>query len=149
VRKALIATMAVLILGTGAVARPPEEAILGEVAGGLIGSFVGLYLSSGASMLLRDSLPNEGAWVHQLGTGLVFGGILTGACGGVALAGTLLGVDGNLPLCLLGACLGVGVGALLSIPIYSLAGIDLDLLLIPVAAVGLAVWGFNYGATSR
>ena len=148
-RRTLIAAMAVLILGTGAVARPPEEAILGEVAGGLIGSFAGMYLGSEASVLLRNSLPNEGAWVHQLGTGVVFGGILAGACGGVALAGTLLGVDGNLPMCLLGGCLGLGVGALLSIPIYSLAGIDLDLLLIPVAAVSLAVWGFNYGATSR
>ncbi len=148
-RKIVVAMMAVLILGTGAVARPPEEAMLGEVAGGLIGSFAGLYLGSEASVLLRDSLPNEGAWVHQLGTGVVFGGILAGAFGGVALTGTLLGVNGNLPLCLLGACLGVGVGALISIPIYSLARIDLDLLLIPVAAVGLAVWGFNYGATSR
>lgn len=148
-RKILIAAMIVLVLATGAVARPPEEAILGEVAGGLIGSFAGMYLGSEASVLLRNSLPNEGAWVHQLGTGVVFGGILAGACGGVALAGTLLGVDGNLPTCLLGGCLGLGVGALLSIPIYSLAGIDLDLLLIPVAAVSLAVWGFNYGATSR
>ncbi|MCX6099733.1 MAG: hypothetical protein NTX69_06930 [Candidatus Bipolaricaulota bacterium] len=148
-RKALIATMAVLILGTGAVARPPEEAILGEVAGGLIGSFAGMYLGLEASVLLRNSFPNDGAWGRKLSKGLVFGGILAGACGGVALAGTLLGVDGNLPLCLLSACLGVGVGALLSIPIYSLAGIDLDLLLIPVAAVSLAVWGFNYGATSQ
>ena len=148
-RKALIAAMAVLILGTGAVARPPERAILGEVAGGLIGSFAGLYLGSEASVLLRNSFPNEGAWVHQLGTGVVFGGILAGGCGGVALAGTLLGVDGNLPMCLLGGCLGLGVGALLSIPIYGLLGIDLDLLLVPAAAVGLAVWGFNYGATSQ
>ncbi len=148
-RKILIAAMIVLVLGTGAVARQPEEAILGEVAGGLIGSFAGMYLGSEASVLLRDSLPSEGAWGRELSNGLVFGGILAGACGGVALAGTLLGVDGNLPLCVLGACLGVGVGALLSIPIYGLFNLDLDLLLIPAAAVGLAVWGFNYGATSR
>ena len=80
---------------------------------------------------------------------VVFGGILAGACGGVALSGTLLGVDGNLPLCLLGGCLGLGVGALISIPIYALTQADLDLFLVPAAAVGLAVWGFNYGATSR
>jgi hypothetical protein len=49
----------------------PEEAVLGEVAGGLIGSFAGLYLASGASMLLRDSLPNEGAWNAGLSRDLV------------------------------------------------------------------------------
>ena len=41
------------------------------------------------------------------------------------------------------------VGALISIPIYALTQADLDLFLVPAAAVGLAVWGFNYGATSR
>ena len=148
-KKILIAAMAVLVLATGAVARQPEEAILGEVAGGLIGSFAGMYLGSEASMLLRDAFPNAGAWRAELTKDLVFGGILAGACGGVSLTGTLLGVDGNLPLCLLGGCLGLGVGALLSIPIYGLLEIDLDLLLIPAAAVGLAVWGLNYGATSR
>lgn len=148
-RKILIATMVVLILGTGAVARPPQEAILGEAAAGLIGSFAGMYLGSQAAMLLRDSFPGEGAWSAELTKDLVFGGILAGACGGVALTGTLLGVDGNLPMCLLGGCFGLGLGALLSIPIYGLFEVDLDLLLIPVAAVGLAVWGFNYGATSR
>ena len=100
-------------------------------------------------MLLRDSFPNDGAWGRELGNDLIFGGILAGACGGVALTGELLGVDGNLPMCLLGGCLGLGVGALISIPIYGLFNVDLDLLLIPAAAVGLAVWGFNYGATSR
>jgi hypothetical protein len=108
-----------------------------------------MYLGSAASMLLRDSLPNEGAWSAELNKDLIFGGILAGACGGVALTGTLLGVDGNLPFCLLGGCLGLGVGALLSIPIYGLFNLDLDLLLIPAAAVALTVWGFNYGATSR
>ena len=108
-----------------------------------------MYLGSQASVLLRDSLSNDGAWGRQASMDVVFGGILAGACGGVALTGTLLGVDGNLPLCLLGGCLGLGVGALISIPIYALTQADLDLFLVPAAAVGLAVWGFNYGATSR
>ena len=148
-KKILVAMMAVLVLGTGVVARQPEEAILGEVAAGLVGSFAGMYLGSEASMLLRDAFPNAGAWRAELAKDLVFGGILAGACGGVALTGELLGVDGNLPMCLLGGCLGLGVGALISIPIYGLFNLDLDLLLVPAAAVGLAVWGFNYGATSR
>jgi len=148
-RKVLVAAMAVLVLGTAAVARPPEEAVPGEVAAGLVGSFAGMYLGSEASVLLRDSLSSDGAWGYQLGMGVVFGGVLAGACGGVALAGTLLGVDGNLPLCLLGGCVGLGVGAFISIPIYALTQADLDLFLVPAAAVGLAVWGFNYGATSR
>ncbi len=110
-RKVLVAAIAVLVLGTAAVARPPEEAILGEVAAGLVGSFAGMYLGSQASVLLRDSLSNDGAWGRQASMDVVFGGILAGACGGVALTGTLLGVDGNLPLCLLGGCLGLGCGS--------------------------------------
>lgn len=58
-------------------------------------------------------------------------------------------MSGNVPLCLLGGALGIAVGALASIPIYVLANIDVDLLPIPAVAVGLAVWGFNHGATSR
>jgi hypothetical protein len=87
--------------------------------------------------------------VRQLAAPLTFGGIVAGACGGVALAGTLLGVDGNLSLCLLGGCIGLGAGALLSIPVYGLLNIDLDLFLAPAAAVTFAVWGFNAGAPSR
>jgi hypothetical protein len=148
-KKIVVGMMAVLILATGAVARQPEEAILGEAAAGLVGSFAGMYLGSQASMLLRESFPDGGAWTREAGKDLIFGGILVGACGGVALTGTLLGIDGNLPMCLLGGCLGLGVGAVVSIPIYGLFNIDLDLLLIPAAAVGFAVWGFNDGATSR
>ncbi len=148
-RKVLIAAVVVLILGTGATARQPEEAILGEVAAGLVGSFAGLYLGSQASMLLDDSAAGAPRWIHQVSSTLPFAGIVVGACGGVVLAGTLLAVDGNLPLCLLGGCLGLGAGALVSIPIYALFGADVDVLLLPAAAAALAVWGFNVGATSR
>lgn len=148
-RKCLVAAMIVLVLGTGAVARQPERAILGEVVGGLVGSFAGMVLGSHVSLMLRHSAEDEAPWVRQLAAPLTFGGIVAGACGGVALAGTLLGVDGNLPLCLLGGCIGLGAGALLSIPVYGLFNIDLDLFLVPAAAVGFALWGFNAGATSR
>jgi hypothetical protein len=148
-RTILTTAVVLLVVATVAVARPPEEAVLAEVAGGLVGSFAGMSLGWSASLLLMNSFPDAGSWTRDLTKGAVFGGILAGACGGVALTGALLGVDGNLPVCLLGGCIGIGVGALLSIPIYALADMDLDLLLIPAAAAGLAVWGFNQGATSR
>jgi len=58
-------------------------------------------------------------------------------------------VEGNLPLCLICGSLGLGAGVLVSIPLYAAAGLDLDVLLVPAAAVVGAVWAFNRGATSR
>lgn len=148
-RRFLALTIAVTVTATPLAARPPEEAVLAEVAVGLVASFAGMYAGWSISELLADSFPDNPALARQLRMASIFGGIVLGASGGVALTGTLLGVNGNIPLCFLGGVLGIAVGALASIPIYALTDIDIDLLLIPAATVGLAVWGFNHGATSR
>ncbi|MEW6216802.1 MAG: hypothetical protein AB1543_03895 [Candidatus Bipolaricaulota bacterium] len=148
-RKVLAVVIAAIVAGGALVARPPEEAVLAETLAGLVGAFAGFYAGWRVSLAVEGAFPNREAWVRHLGAGAVFGGIIVGASGGVALTGILLGVEGNLPLCVLGGCLGLGVGALLSVPIYALAGLDLDMLFVPIATVALAVWGFNHGATSR
>lgn len=146
----LVVLLIVAILGaTPLAARPPEEAVLAELAVGLVASFAGMYAGWSVSELLADSFPDDPMLVRQLRMTGILGGIVLGASGGVALTGALLGVNGNIPLCFLGGTLGIAVGYLVSIPIYALTGTDVDLLLIPAAAVGLAVWGFNHGATSR
>lgn len=65
------------------------------------------------------------------------------------LGGALSSVEGNLPLCLIGGGLGRGAGALVSIPLYAVAGLDLDMFLAPAAAAAGAVWGFKHRATPR
>ncbi len=148
-RKAFLILIAIVVAGGTLAARPPKEAVLAEVVTGLVGAFAGFYAGWQASLALEAAFPTEADWIGQLNVGIVFGGIALGASGGVMLGGALFGVEGNLPLCLIGGCLGLGAGALVSIPLYAVAGLDLDMLLVPAAAVVGAVWGFNHGATPR
>lgn len=147
-RRAVVLIVAAVLAAVPAMARAPEEAVLPEVGVGLAAAFGGMYVGWATSSSVAGLFPDNPALSRQLRMATILGGMVLGASGGVAVTGTLLGVDGNLPLCFLGGVMGIGVGYLLSIPLYILADVDLDLVLLPVAAVALAVWGFNHRATA-
>lgn len=147
-RKLLVLMITTAVAAAPLVARPPKEVMLAELVGGLVGSFVGLYLGWQVRSHL-ETMPwdeNGSEFLTVVGDLIVIGGIAVGASMGVTLTGTALGVNGNILGCFLG---GVG-GMLASIPIITLTGVDgMDTLVIPAVAAGFATWGFNLGATSR
>lgn len=147
--RAVVLIVAAVLAAVSAMARSPEEAVLAEAGVGLAAAFGGMYVGWAISSSVAGLSPDDSVLGRELRMATILGGMVLGASGGVAATGTLLGVDGNLPLCFLGGVMGIGAGYLLSIPLYILADLDLDLVLLPVAAVALAVWGFNHGATAR
>ncbi len=125
--------------------QPSIGIILAEIGGALLGGLlltVAFYFAVG---LLLVGTP----WGQQLGMGVltlqiyaaIFGfGI--GAGLGVTLAGRLLGQSGSLWLALAGAILGGGLVALV-VRLLSLAGLFTTLGIAVLAAVALAVLGYN------
>lgn len=148
-RKAVAALVIVGILSGAAVAARPEDAVLPEFLAGTLAAYAGGII--GAYTLSAAFAAGAQGWgalaAAILGAVLGYtGGTILGSSLGVIGAGALLGVEGNVGLCFLGAAGGtgvmVGIGLAFEFPetVFLLAP--------PVAAAG-ATAGFNVGARSR
>lgn len=148
-RKMIMLVLALFLASAPTLARQPADALLPEFlagtlagyAGGAIGAYaLSWAFSAGATgwdALARAIL---GAFVG------FSGGTILGASLGVIGAGSLLGIEGNVGLCFLGAAAGTGVVMGVGIA-FSIA--ETTLPLAPPIAAAAATAGFNVGARSR
>jgi len=150
VRRMAVLALALLVMGAPALTAGPEDAILPEFLAGTLGGYAGAALGA-YTLSWAFSLGGATGWDALarviLGAFLGFaGGTIVGSGLGVIAAGSLLGVEGNVGLCFLGAAAGTGVvfgiGIALDIPETVLPFAP------PIAAAG-ATAGFNVGARSR
>ncbi|RLE31205.1 hypothetical protein DRJ54_00975 [Candidatus Acetothermia bacterium] len=138
------------VLGIGAFAATPLT-IGAEILGGAVVGFTGAVLVGRLGGALVDA-----AGLIELRTPVVVGFMIAGATGGASLGvigmGTLLGEEGNVPACVLGAFLG-GLAGIFAEPIlYTLSGsepLDPQLEALGMAAVAFlpaigATIGFNH-----
>jgi len=149
-RKLLVLIVAVALAAVPLAAKPPEEAVLAELAGGIVGACVGLLI--GLHIVRYIELATAENWSRFLtvvGDLSTIGFIALGASTGVTLTGTALGVNGNILGCFLGGAGGVLAGIFASFPLIALTGVDLDIVVVPAVTAVFATWGFNLGATSR
>jgi len=144
-RKLLVLLLVLVIGSTPLAARPPEEAVLPEAVVGTLGSFTGLYVGWVIPHWLGVPSAENQTW-GRLGAAT---GMFLGADAGVAVTGSLLGVDGNLRLCIVCGILGILAGFAPAALLAEFAGVELDMVFIPLGSALCSVWGFNMGATSR
>lgn len=148
-RTLLVLVLVALLAGAPGLAREPRDAILPEflagTLGGYAGAVIGAYTLSWAFSLGATGWDSLARVIFGAFLGFA-GGTVVGSSLGVIAAGSLLGIEGNIGLCFLGAAAGTGatfgVGISLGIPETILPFAP------PLAAAG-AIAGFNVGARSR
>ena len=118
--RAIICLAMAMVLGMGAFAATPLT-IGAEILGGAVVGFAGAVLAGRLGGALVDA-----AGLIELRTPIVVGFMIAGVTGGASLGvigmGTLLGEEGNVSACVLGAFLG-GLSGILAEPIlYTLSG---------------------------
>ncbi len=147
--KIFIVALALLLAGGSAFAVQPEDVVLPEFLAGTLGGYAGAVI--GAYTLSWAFAAGATGW-DALGRAIFgaflgfTGGTVVGSSLGVIVAGSLLGIDGNIGLCFLGAAAGTGVGFGIGIA-FNISETVLPLTP-PIAAAGATV-GFNVGAQSR
>ncbi len=148
-RKIFIVVLTLALVSASALAARPEDAVLPEFLAGTLagygGAFVGAVTLSWAFSAGATGWDALGRAI--LGAFLGFaGGTILGSSLGVITAGALLGIEGNVALCFLGASGGTGVAFGLGLGL----GIPETILPLapPIAAAG-ATAGFNVGARVR
>ena len=137
------------LVGASASAVEPQDAVLLEFLAGTAGGYAGAAL--GAYTLAWAFAAGATGWDALgraiLGAFLGFtGGTIVGSSLGVIAAGSLLGIDGNIGLCFLGAAAGTGIAFGIGIA-FNISETSLPLAP-PIAAAG-ATAGFNVGARAR
>ena len=148
--RAIICLAMAMTLGMGAFAAAPLT-IGAEILGGAVVGFAGAVLVGRLGGALVDV-----AGLIELRTPIVVGFMVAGVTGGASLGvigmGTLLGEEGNVPACVLGAFLGGLAGIFAEPVLYTLSGsepLDPQLEALGMAAVAFlpaigATIGFNH-----
>jgi hypothetical protein len=151
VRRVSIVIAALIVLPIAAhpaLAATPPRIVAVELLGATLGGIVGVGLGIVAIGSITPRLEARPARIATVISGVTLGGGL-GATAGVLAAGKLLGAEGNVPACLLGALAGALVSALVE-PLLYLLGVPegttefLGLVLLPIAPAVGATIGFNW-----
>ncbi len=148
-RAILFVVLALGVVAVSAFPAQPEDAVLAEFLVGTVCSFAGGV--GGAYVLAWAFAAGETGW-EAFGRAIVgailgyTGGTILGASLGVAATGTLLGIEGNIGLCFLGATAGTGIAFGIG---FALNLGDPAFFFIPPFAAAGATAGFNVGARPR
>ncbi|MCX7750232.1 MAG: hypothetical protein N2320_01490 [Candidatus Bipolaricaulota bacterium] len=147
--KIAVVVLAAAVAGFPAMAEVPRHTVALEFVGGAVGGYAGGALGALAlSWALSRGYTGWESLVRViLGAYLgFFGGSIAGASLGVIGVGTLLGVEGNVGLTVLGAAVGTGlsfgIGFTLQVP-------EAVLPFGPLLSAAGATAGFNVGARAR
>ncbi len=138
--------LALLVAGAPALAQVPRYTVAAELVGGVLGGYAGGALGALAlSWALSVGYTGWEALARVIVGAYLgfFGGSIAGASLGVIGVGTLLGIEGNVPLAVLGAATGTGLSFGIG---FSLQVPEMVLPFGPLLSAAGATAGFNVGA---